>query len=185
MIKEIFKYFAKFPAKSGVLAMANVGSQSPDYKALISDLQSTLPEQSILPSVAHYLYVQSFEELQDRLPHLPGTFLMVDYGEITMTTDGRRSVRGTMRLAVTIATRLDQRTDGLARLLASDATLHQVTTLYTHLITDVEKARFPYASRDTIYDSEIVPFVATELSASGWTLMLDITSPDPLNTHPQ
>ena len=134
----------------------------------------------------NYLFAQSFEELRDRLDRVVGPFLFVDYGEITFQGNNIRSIQGTMRLAVTYAEKLSPSTLDDARIDSAQRTLDRLRDIYSQLTKDVESTtRFPYADRQGIFSAEIVPFVASELNAYGWTLLLDCTSPDPLNLRPK
>ena len=134
----------------------------------------------------NYLFAQSFEELRDRLNRIAGSFLFVDYGEITFQGNNIRSLQGTLRLAVTYAEKLSPSTLDDARIDSAQNTLDRIAAIYSQLATDVDTSgRFPYADRQGILSAEIVPFVASELNAYGWTLLLDCTSPDPLNIRPR
>ena len=181
MIIDIFKYFAQFPAKRGTEAMATLGqSEMPEYSELLAYL-ATLPSESVLPEIDHYVYAQSFDELQKLLQRLTGSFLMVDYGEITFSSSRPRTLQATQQIAVTIATKASDRTDSFERLIINERTLRQLNTVYAHLLADSDSGSFPWADRDQLLSAQFVPFVATELGAVGWTMMLDITSTDPFD----
>ena len=97
--------------------------------------------------------------------------------------DGRRSYQCTQRLAVTVAMKHTDHADALERVIVSNRTLQLLTAVHAWMMADAERGRLTWLSRSSLEHAEIVPFVATELKASGWTLMLNATAPDALGTH--
>lgn len=183
MIKDQFLYFAQFPSKEGVRAMfTNGSSEFLGYADLVKALDE-LPDISRVPDIANYVYGQSFEELKQRLDKLVGSFLFVDYGELTTMGDGRNSYQITQRIAITVATKMSNRADAGEYMLASDSTLHLLSEVHAWMLADAEEGNIHWLSRGELDRAEIVPFVATELSSLGWTLMLSCISPDSLGTH--
>ncbi len=183
MISELFLYFAQFPQKKGIKAMATMGkSKMPQYAQLISALDA-LPEESRVPEIENYVYGQTFEDIQQRLDKLSGSFLFADYGEFDMLGDGRRSFQVTQRLAVTVAIRLPGATDLVERMIASDKSLSLLSQIHAWMIADSENGRIDWICRDNLDKAEIIPFVASELRSTGWTLVIDATAPDTLGTH--
>lgn len=183
MISELFLYFAQFPQKKGIKAMATMGkSKMPQYAQLINALDA-LPEESRVPEIENYVYGQTFEDIQQRLDKLSGSFLFADYGEFDMLGDGRRSFQVTQRLAVTVAIRLPGATDLVERMIASDKSLSLLSQIHAWMIADSENGRIDWICRDNLDKAEIIPFVASELRSTGWTLVIDATAPDTLGTH--
>lgn len=183
MIKDQFLYFAQYPSKEGIRAiLVNGSSDFPGYNDLAESLDK-LPNVSRLPEIANYVYGQSFEELKQRIDKLVGSFLFVDYGEVDMLGDGRNSYQCTQRLAVTVAYKMPNRADAAEYMLASDATLRLLSQLHAWLLADADAGNIDWLSRDQLDKAEIIPFVATELSSIGWTLMLSCIAPDTLGTH--
>ena len=182
MIKQQFLYFAQYPSKDGVLAMFINGSGTPDYDALVKALKA-LPESSRVPEIANYVYGQSFDELKQRIDKLVGSFLFVDYGEMDMLGSQPGSFRISQRMAVTVACKMPNSADAAEYMLASDATLRLLSQVHAWLIADADAGNIDWLSRSELDKAEIVPFVATELSSAGWTLMLSCVAPDTLNTH--
>lgn len=182
MIKEQFLYFAQYPSKDGVLAMFTNGSGTPDYDALLKALKA-LPESSRVPEIANYVYGQSFDELKQRIDKLVGSFLFVDYGEMDMLGSQPGSFRISQQMAVTVACKMPNHADAAEYMLASDTTLRLLTQVHAWLIADADAGNIDWLSRSELDKAEIVPFVATELSSAGWTLMLSCIAPDTLDTH--
>ena len=121
--------------------------------------------------------------MKQRIDKLVGSFLFVDYGEMNMTTDGRNAYQVTQRIAITVANKMTNRADAAEYMLASDSTLRQLSKLHAWMIADAEEGNIDWLSRGELDNAEIIPFVATELSSVGWTLMLNCIAPDTLGTH--
>ncbi|WP_028897828.1 hypothetical protein [Prevotella sp. HUN102] len=183
MIKDQFLYFARYPRKEGVLAIfTNGASHTPGYGDIVRELRE-LPEDSRIPELDNYVYGQSFEDVQQRIDKLIGSYLFVDYGEINLRSDGRNSYQCVQRIAVTIACKMPNRADAAERMLASDNTLRLLARLHAHLLADADAGSIGWLARSELDKAEIIPFVATELHSVGWTLMLSCIAPDTLGTH--
>ena len=183
MIKDQFLYFAQYPSKDGVRAiLTNGASDFPGYNELAESLDN-LPNVSRLPEIANYVYGQSFEELKQRIDKLVGSFLFVDYGELNMSADGRNSYQITQRIAITVASKMTNRADAAEYMLASDSALRLLSKIHAWMIADAEEGELDWISRGELDKAEMIPFVATELSSVGWTLMLNCVAPDTLGTH--
>ena len=183
MIKDHFLYFAQYPSKEGIRAILTNGSSDfPGYNELAEALDN-LPDMSRIPEIANYVYGQSFDELKQRIDKLVGSFLFVDYGELNMLADGRNSYQITQRIAITVANKMTNRADAAEYMLASDATLRLLSKVHAWMLADAEQGNIEWLSRGELDKAEFVPFVATELSSVGWTLMLSCIAPDSLGTH--
>ncbi len=183
MIKDQFLYFAQYPSKEGIRAILTNGSSDfPGYNDL-SDSLDHLPDVSRIPEIRNYIYGQSFDELKQRIDKLVGSFLFVDYGELNMSADGRNSYQVTQRIAITVANKMTNRADAAEYMLASDNTLRLLSEIHAWMIADAEEGNIDWVSRGELDKAEFVPFVATELSSVGWTLMLSCVAPDTLSTH--
>lgn len=185
MIKEQFLYFAQYPSRNGILAMFTNGtSHFESYNTLVAEL-SQLPQTSRVPEIDNYVYGQSFEELQARIDKCIGSFLFVDYGEMSMTANHHNTYELTQRLAVTVAFKMPNRSDAAEHMLASDKTLSLLSKVHAAMLADADKGNIEWLSRAELARAEYVPFVATELHSVGWTLMLSCVAPDTLQIHQQ
>ena len=183
MIKDQFLYFAQYPSKEGIRAMLTNGSSDfPGYSELVDTLDN-LPDMSRVPDIANYVYGQSFDELKQRIDNLVGSFLFVDYGEFNSLVDSRNSYEITPRIAITVARKMPDRADAAEYMLASDSTLRLLSQVHAWMLADAEAGNIEWLSRGELDKAEIIPFVATELSSIGWTLMLSCIAPDTLGTH--
>lgn len=185
MIKEQFLYFAQYPSRNGILAMFTNGtSHFESYNTLVAEV-SQLPQTSRVPEIDNYVYGQSFEELQARIDKCIGSFLFVDYGEMSMTANHHNTYELTQRLAVTVAFKMPNRSDAAEYMLASDKTLSLLSKVHAAMLADADKGNIEWLSRGELARAEYVPFVATELHSVGWTLMLSCIAPDTLQIHQQ
>lgn len=183
MILDLFLYFAKFPLLAGVKRIATKGdSPLTEYQDLLQQLEQ-LQEHSLIPDIENYIYGQSFDDLKSRLDRIAGSFLFVDYGEMTTSSDKTQSMQVGERIAITVAMKLGSTKDALEQAIASDRTLQMLATIYAKLLADIEKGDFEYAGRSAIGTSEIIPFVSSELGSYGWSLVLSVTAPDALGIH--
>lgn len=183
MIKEQFLYFAQYPSRNGILAMFTNGtSHFESYNTLVAEL-SQLPQTSRVPEIDNYVYGQSFEELQARIDKCIGSFLFVDYGEMSMTANNHNTYELTQRLAVTVAFKMPNRSDAAEHMLASDKTLSLLSKVHAAMLADADKGNIEWLSRGELSRAEYVPFVASELHSVGWTLMLSCIAPDTLQIH--
>lgn len=183
MIKEQFLYFAQYPSRNGILAMFTNGtSHFESYNTLVAEL-SQLPQTSRVPEIDNYVYGQSFEELQARIDKCIGSFLFVDYGEMSMTANNHNTYELTQRLAVTVAFKMPNRSDAAEHMLASDKTLSLLSKVHAAMLADADKGNIEWLGRAELARAEYVPFVATELHSVGWTLMLSCVAPDTLQIH--
>lgn len=184
MLLDLFEYFAKFPATAGVTkGIANKGESSMEEYATVLKVIENLPEKELVPEIENYVYGQSFDELKQRIDKLTGSFLFVDYGEVDMQSDGRRSFQCTQRIAVTVAMKLPNNSDMLERVIANDRTLQMLSKVHARIIADVETEGLYWMDRESITTCEIIPFVSAELQSYGWTLMLSAKGADILDVH--
>lgn len=185
MLLDLFTYFAKFPASAGVtkgIATKGESSSMEEYATVLSML-GNMQEKELVPEIENYVYGQSFDELKQRIDKLTGSFLFVDYGEVDMQSDGRRSFECTQRIAVTVAMKLPNTSDMLERIIANDRTLQMLSKIHARIMADAEREELYWMDRDSVANCEIIPFVSAELQSYGWTLMLSATGADILDTH--
>lgn len=186
MLLDLFTYFAKFPASAGVTrGIATKGESSMEEYATVLSMLGNMQEKEkeLVPEIENYVYGQSFDELKQRIDKLTGSFLFVDYGEVDMQSDGRRSFECTQRIAVPVAMKLPNTSDMLERIIANDRTLQMLSKIHARIMADAEREELYWMDRDSVANCEIIPFVSAELQSYGWTLMLSATGADILDTH--
>lgn len=184
MLLDLFTYFAKFPASAGVTrGIATKGESCMEEYATVLSMLGNMQEKELVPEIENYVYGLSFDELKQRIDKLTGSFLFVDYGEVDMQSDGRRSFECTQRIAVTVAMKLPNTSDMLERIIANDRTLQMLSKIHARIMADAEREELYWMDRDSVANCEIIPFVSAELQSYGWTLMLSATGADILDTH--
>lgn len=182
MILSLLKYFAKYPQKAGVLSMfANGESTMIGYADLITHIKH-LPD-PIIPEIESYVFGQSHDTVKKRVDTITGTYLFVDFGEFSSRRDSRNSVLDTQKLAVTIATKISDTADMVEEAIASNMTLHVLSKLRRHLISDAETRVVPWME-DLSPNHDIIPFVSPEFKSIGWTIMFDISASDVFGMKP-
>ncbi len=184
MLLDLFKYFAQFPEREGIeRGIATKGeSCMPEYEKVLGEI-AEMPMGTVVHGIDNYVYGQSFDELKQRIDKLVGSFLFVDYGEVDMQGDGKRSFECTQRIAVTVAMKLPSTADMLERIISNDRTLQMLSKIHSRIMADAETDQLYWMDRDSVENCEIVPFVSAELQSYGWTLLLSAKGMDILDTH--
>lgn len=178
MILNLFTYFAKYPAKAGVLSMfANGGSERPQYSVLQQKI-ATFPDESLIPDIKHFIFGQSFDSVKARIDRLSGTYLFIDFGEFTSNRDSRNTITDTQKIAATVALKLSDSSDLVEEAIASEITLDLLNRLRAYLLFDSEQGSAPWLNRSAISRHDIVPFVANELKSIGWTIIFSTDASD-------
>jgi len=182
MITDLFLYFARFPKRSGVKAMFTMGGSDFSEYATLLDTLDGMDGDPIVPDIENYVYGQSVEDLQQRVSKLFGSWMMVDYGEFTIKADRRGAVEAVQQVAVTVAMKMRQNADMMERVIASDRTLDMVRRVLQQLWADSDSGDIAWLTRGSLEQAEIVPFVASELSSYGWTLMFSTAAAGQIGT---
>lgn len=176
MILQLFKYFAQYPQKQGVLSMFTNGeSQYAEYAELL-EYVNRLPEPLFL-DIESFVFGQSYDDVKKRIDSITGSYLFIDFGEFTSTRDSRNSISDTQKLAVTIALKVPDNADTMEISIASDRTLLLLAACRKKIVEDSEQKLLPWGGKITD-QQDIVPFVSPEFKSIGWTLMLTSETPD-------
>lgn len=134
----------------------NGASNTAGYNELLTSL-GNLPKMSRVPEIANYVYGQSFEELQARLDKCIGSFLFIDYGEMSMSGNSHNSYELTQRIAVTVANKMPNRADAAEYMLASDNTLALLSKVHATMLADADRGDIEWLSRGELSRAEYVP----------------------------
>lgn len=182
MILSLLKYFARYPQKAGVLSMfANQESIMLEYNELILHIKN-LPD-PLIPEIGSYVFGQSHDTVKKRVDNITGIYLFVDFGEFSSSRDSRNSILDTQKIAITIATKLSESADMVEEAIASNITLHILSKLRRHLISDAE-SRTIFWMESMSPNHDIIPFVSPEFKSIGWTIMFDISASDIFGMKP-
>ena len=180
MILKIFEYFAKFPARSGVIsAFANGKSDLPFYNDLLNRVKA-LPEAGKIPDIKSYVFGVDMDTVKRRVDSITGTYLFVDFGELESSRDGRNSIVDTFRMAATVAAKVSDVTDTVERAVISDITLSLINELRARIYADSGRDHTPWL-QELSYKHSIIPFMSPELSSAGWSLIFTSEGSDILD----
>ncbi len=184
MIIDLIKYFAKFPAKEGVLDMFRKGeSPMPEYAQLL-DYINALPNIPVLPDLEKMVVATSLEAVKLFVSSFVGVdkFLMLDYGEITSTPSLKDSLNDTMAFAITVAMHYSDNADIMEQAIASAVTLDLANRLRAHMMADSENKELG-SFVDNIISGQhtLVPFEGKEIQSIGWTLAFRLNATDLLD----
>lgn len=183
MILQLFKYFARYPKKEGILSMfANGESPYPEYAALM-EYVNRLPEEPLLPDIENFVFGQSYDDVKKRVDSITGNYLFIDFGEFSSTRDSRNSISDVQKLAVTVAVKIPDNADIMEVCIASDKTLILLAACRKILVEDSEKDRLPWRGK-IVHQQDIIPFVSPEFKSIGWTLMLSSETSDLFDIKP-
>lgn len=182
IIQDLFLYFARFPKREGVKAIATMGDSDFDEYQQLMVMLDAMQDCERVPQIENYVYGQSVEDLQQRVNKLFGSWMMVDYGEFTLQADRIGSVDVTQQVAVTVAMKMRQNADMMERVIASDRTLEMLLQVFGHLWADCNNGRIDWLCRGGMEKAEMVPFVASELQSYGWTLMFQTAAAGQMGT---
>lgn len=182
MILDLFKYFARFPKKEGVISMfANGSSDFVQYAELIGYVRN-LPE-PVMPGLENLVFGQSYEYVKRRVDNITGNYLFVDFGEFTSSRDTHNSILDSQKLAATIAMKVSDSADMVETAIASEITLSLLAELRKRLILDSRSEDLPWLDKISA-GHDIIPFVSSEFKSMGWTLMFSSAATDLFNVKP-
>lgn len=178
MILQLFKYFARYPQKEGVLSMFANGDSSlfPQYAKLLAYIRE-LPDVSLVPEIENFVFGQSYDFVKQRVDAITGNYLFIDFGEFSSSRDSKNSISEQQKIAATVAMKIPDAADIVETAIASEVTLSLLAALRKHLIRESISEDFPWMEK--ISDKhDIIPFVSPEFKSIGWTLMFTSTAAD-------
>lgn len=177
IVLDLLKFFAIIPHRDGVNDIfLNGRSKFPEYLELQEYVRS-LPE-PVLPEIQSLVFGQSMDAVKRRVDKVSGTYLFVDFGELSSDYNSNNSIEDTQRLAVTVATKVSNSADIIEEVLISDTTLDLLNHVRAYMLA--HKHKEPWLDMLSRKHS-IVPFESKELNSIGWTLMFDAAASDWFN----
>lgn len=175
LLQEIFLYFAKYIHTSVMERIfTKAAADGSPYRLLREKAMATA--EGIFPEITDYIFGVDEETVRQRISYVRGTYMFVDYGNISSSEDSRSVKSDEFNLAVTIARpRSSASVDMAEEILLADSLLQIVAAIRNDMRRDdsdsfVQRLMFPH---------DIIPFFAAELSnSSGWTLMFKMKGVD-------
>lgn len=171
LVKEIMFYFARFPERSGVMKMWNLGrSTLPEYDIWKAEMEA-LPDESmsLIPEIKNFVFGVDEDSLAKKITGFSEPFLFVDYGNLEVELDQVNRYNESFLIAITVA--FPQRSgnvDLLESTIYSNLALDYIATIRRILIRE-EKER--YWLKDFSADHAVTPWVSTNMPSIGWTIM--------------
>lgn len=173
---ELFLFFARFPAQVGIIPLFNKGRSSHSGYNELKDNVSTLSVHSLIPEISSYIFGPNFDAVKSQVNSLGNYYLFVDYGEIECSTDNSNRMTDSARLAITVAYKLkDFSGDLMEQLLVSNQCLSYLIEIRNRMI---KEQREHYWLKDVSSSHTLTPFIASELSSTGWTMLFNRTGYD-------
>jgi len=143
ILTNIITYFAKFPARAGVLNnFASSTEKYPGYQALKTAIQN-LPS-PLLPEIEEMVFSTSEIAIADKLRNMNGFFILFEYGALT-GSKGYAGGRGfEINLAITVGHPLKQgNNDIMIESLLMDKCLSLIAQILQQMEADNDGRCYP------------------------------------------
>lgn len=172
MITEDILYYAKFPAKAGVLKnFKRVENQLADYANLKAQAEA-LPDTSLIPDIEDFLFSTNEEVLAERIRNIKSYFMLFQYGIIRSPAPGRSGVRDTTIASSLIIARPHSKnaTDTVQEMLYMEKILQFMVQIANQMKSD-NKTLFCAAERFAESSIDIAPVEpALIYGCVGWVM---------------
>ena len=178
MILDLFKYFAKFPARSGVEELFMNGKSDYSQYAALQDYISNLPADGMVPDISHFIFGESIEKVKSAIDKVTGVFMFVDFGSINSAFNKSGSVDDRLQMAVTVAAKVNAQSDLVEDTITSATTLNLLNHIRAIMISDSRTVGWLQYLKES---HQMDPFVAESIHSLGWTLTFDIFASDALD----
>lgn len=178
ILREAFLYFAKFPKIEGVISsIFRTGNPSVSgYSELKSQVQAINPN-SLIPEIPNFLFSSNEEKLKQSIEDTAGTFMLLDYGQLSSSQDNLKRPNDQIEFGIIIARKIDPTNFDLAEIiLMQDELLNLMRQVRATMVQDskchpfVKQISFPH---------QINPWYARELkNATGFSMTFTKTGID-------
>lgn len=170
-LRDVFKYFAKFPALEGATRLFNRSSSSyfSSYAAFKAEIEALDPN-ALIPGISDYIFGVDEELVSKLINKVTGTYLFVDYGSITTDRNELKVQTNQFLLGVTVATpRNPDSIDHIESVLQAEQNLEYISQIQAQMKSDQRDEAF---LEHITFPVEITPFFSRELHNSvGWTML--------------
>lgn len=175
LLQDTFKYFAKFPAFSGVEKNFNTSSSRfSEYDSFQDEIQD-MDEKDLIPGIEDYIFGVNEDMVKRRIQDITGIYLFVDYGSINSDREGdARWEMDEFRIAVTVAYPIKEGSlDAVETMFMHQLTLDYIRQIKLKMHEDSKKN---VMLQHVSWPLEINPWFARELmSSSGWSMLFSRT----------
>lgn len=172
MILNDILYYAKFPAKAGVLK--NFKRQDkimPGYEELRTSVQA-LPEESLIPAIEDFIFSTNENIIKESISNIKSYFLMFQYGIIRSPAVNRAGARDTVFSSSLIVAKPISRnaTDNVEEAIYLNQCLQYIVQIANQMRTD-NKTLFCHADRFQESNIDISPIEPALLyGCTGWVM---------------
>ena len=173
LLQDTFKYFAKFPAFTGVQKNFNV-SQSQRFGSDYSNFQDAIgnmEEKDLIPGIEDYIFGVDEDMVKRRIQSISGIFLFVDYGAINSDRESDALYEmDEFRIAITVAFPIKEGTmDPVETMLMHQTMLDYISQIKEKMRADSKRIDL---IKEISFPLEINPWFSRELmSSSGWSML--------------
>ena len=178
IILDLFKYFAQFPERQAVLDLFFSNRSGLSGYGSLKTYVETMPVHSRIESITGFAFGENEASVKRHVLDLTGTFMYVDFGDLSTSRDQRNSIRNTFKVAVTVAMKTGGSLDAVEYAIASDETMKLVQSLLQMMNADQSESSW---LKELSNQYEIVPFDAPEWQSHGWSILFDRVGADMLN----
>ena len=175
LLKESFLYFAKFPLLEGVVS-SMFRSKSNTTGDLLNEVNAINPN-SLIPEIKNFLFSSNEDKLKKDIEDTKGIFMLLDYGELSSSTDNLSRTNDSFEIGIIIAQKLKPDDYDMAEiLLIQDKLLNVMRELREHMLIDIKESPFV---KQLNFPHQIKPWYARELAnATGFSMMFSKTGID-------
>lgn len=178
ILREAYLYFAKFPKLEGVISsMFRTGKTDiTGYSELVTETGNLDPH-SLIPGIRNFLFSSNEEKLKKSIDDTPGTFMLLDYGQLSCSQDNIKRLNDEIEFGIIIARKIEADKYDMAEIiLMQDELLNMIRLVREQMILDSKY--HPFVKQIT-FPHKINPWYARELqNATGFSMMFSKTGID-------
>jgi len=178
ILREAFLYFAKFPKLEGVISsIFRTGNPAVDGYADLKNQVSALNPNSLIPDIRNFLFSSNEEKLKQSIEDTAGTFMLLDYGQLSCSQDQIKRLNDEIEFGIIIARKIDSAKFDLAEIIImQDELLNMMRQVRAIMIEDSKYHPFV---KQISFPHRISPWYARELqNATGFSMMFSKTGID-------
>lgn len=175
---DIFKYFIAFPDKTEALKVFSNGrSSDKEYNELLSYVKD-MDVHSKVSSIKGFVFGSEEESINAQVSRQAGTYMFVEYGDISSSRDAKNSISNTWNLAISVLSKISSNCDPVEFAINSENNLKRMIDILRYISEDQSKVSWLKYISDNY---ELAPFSHKTWSAYGWTLLAKIECADLLD----
>ncbi len=169
-VVEILKYFAKYPAKNGVLKCFTRSNEKLSGYNTLRTYMNALPSPGLFPEIETFIFTTDSTKLENYVRNAKGYIMLIEFGQLVGSApDSMKSVDIDWYFAVTIARAADPaNTDAIEEAIISSTSLDLCVNILKQMrLDDVEICHKRQNLESDVILSPVEP--AMLLNNVGWT----------------